>query len=195
MSNTSGLQPDLIGFYNSLLTHVPNARLTSGKRSASQGIGKAYKTSRHNTGEAMDFAPTPELAAFIRSPQGVALMRQYKVGYLDETTKEALAKSGGTGAHFHIGKDSALVARVAGMPAQPQRGQVVQPQQQVVQPQQQVAQPVAPVYDPFAEAQALYSLSAPVNIQPVETQDTGNDLANMLSLNETNPTIDYTKYF
>ena len=117
-------------------------------------------------------------------------MRQYKVGYLDETTKEALAKSGGTGAHFHIGKDSALVARVAGMPAQPQRGQVVQPQQQVTQP-------VAPVYDPFAEAQALYSLSAPVNIQPVETQDTGNDLANMLSLNETNPTTgtDYTKYF
>ena len=190
MSNTSGLQPDLIGFYNSLLTHVPNARLTSGKRSASQGIGKAYKTSRHNTGEAMDFAPTPELSAFIRSPQGAAIMRQYKVGYLDETTKEALAKSGGTGAHFHIGKDSALVARVAGMPAQPQRGQAVQPQQQV-------AQPVAPVYDPFAEAQALYSLSAPVNIQPVETQDTGNDLANMLSLNETNPTTgaDYSKYF
>ena len=191
MANTSGLQPDLVGFYNSLLTHVPNARLTSGKRSASQGIGKAYKTSRHNTGEAIDLAPTPELAAFIRSPQGTALMRQYRVGYLDETTKEALAKSGGTGAHFHIGKDSALVARVAGMLAQPQFGQTVQPQRQVAQ----AAQPVAPVYDPFAEAQALYSLSAPVNIQPVETQDTGNDLATMLSLGSANPTIDYTKYF
>ena len=186
MANTSGLQPDLVGFYNSLLTHVPNARLTSGKRSASQGIGKASKTSRHNTGEAMDFAPTPELAAFIRSPQGTALMQQYRVGYLDETTKEALAKSGGTGAHFHIGKDSALVARVAGGTPQPQP-----------QPQQQVAQPVAPVYDPFAEAQALYSLSAPVNIQPVDAQDTGNDLANMLSLNDTNPItgMDYSKYF
>ena len=188
MTNTSGLQPDLVGFYNSLLTQVPNARLTSGKRSASQGIGKASKTSRHNTGEAMDFAPTPELAAFMRSPQGTALMRQYRVGYLDETTKEALAKSGGTGAHFHIGKDSALVARVAGMPSQVQQRQV--------QPQQQVAQPVAPVYDPFAEAQALYSLSAPVNIQHPEENSSGT-LADMLSLNDTNPTTgtDYSKYF
>ena len=193
MVNTSGLQPDLVGFYNSLLTHVPNARLTSGKRSASQGIGKASKTSRHNTGEAMDFAPTPELAAFIRSPQGTALMRQYRVGYLDETTKEALAKSGGTGAHFHIGKDSALVARVAGMPSQVQQRQV-QPQQQVAQPQQQVAQPVAPAYDPFAEAQALYSLSAPVNIQQPEENSSGI-LADMLSLGNANPTTDYTKYF
>ena len=188
MTNTSGLQPDLVGFYNSLLTHVPNARLTSGKRSASQGIGKASKTSRHNTGEAVDLAPTPELAAFIRSPQGTALMRQYRVGYLDETTKEALAKSGGTGAHFHIGKDSALVARVAGMPPQVQQRQV--------QPQQRVAQPVAPVYDPFAEAQALYSLSAPANIQQPEENSSGI-LVDMLSLNDTNPTTgtDYSKYF
>ena len=188
MTNTSGLQPDLVGFYNSLLTQVPNARLTSGKRSASQGIGKASKTSRHNTGEAMDFAPTPELAAFMRSPQGTALMRQYRVGYLDETTKEALAKSGGTGAHFHIGKDSALVARVAGMPTQAQQRQV--------QPQQQVAQPVAPVYDPFAEAQALYSLSASANIQQPEENSSGI-LADMLSLDDTNPTTgtDYSKYF
>lgn len=187
MANTSGLQPDLVGFYNSLLTHVPNARLTSGKRSASQGIGKASKTSRHNTGEAMDFAPTPELAAFIRSPQGTALMRQYRVGYLDETTKEALAKSGGTGAHFHIGKDSALVARVAGTP--------LQAQQRGVQPQQQVAQPVAPVYDPFAEAQALYSLSAPSNVQAVADENNSGTLADMLSLGNSNPTTDYTKYF
>ena len=186
MANTSGLQPDLVGFYNSLLTHVPNARLTSGKRSASQGLGKASKTSRHNTGEAMDFAPTPELAAFIRSPQGTALMQQYRVGYLDETTKEALAKSGGTGAHFHIGRDSALVARVAGTPLQAQQGQV--------QSQQQVAQPVAPVYDPFAEAQALYSLSAPADIQQPEENNSGT-LADMLSLGNANPTTDYTKYF
>ena len=188
MTNTSGLQPDLVGFYNSLLTHVPNARLTSGKRSASQGIGKASKTSRHNTGEAMDFAPTPELAAFIRSPQGTALMRQHRVGYLDETTKEALAKSGGTGAHFHIGKDSALVARVAGGVPQPQQ------QTRVVQPQPQVAQPVASVYDPFAEANALYSLSAPVNIQQPE-ENNSETLADMLSLGNSNPTTDYTKYF
>ena len=187
MANTSGLQPDLVGFYNSLLTHVPNARLTSGKRSASQGIGKASKTSRHNTGEAMDFAPTPELASFIRSPQGDALMRQYRVGYLDETTKEALAKSGGTGAHFHIGKDSALVARVAGMPAQAQ-------QRQGVPSQQQVAQPVTPVYDPFAEAQALFSLSAPVSVQQPEENSSGT-LSDMLSLGDANPTTDYTKYF
>ena len=184
MANTSGLQPDLVGFYNSLLTHVPNARLTSGKRSASQGIGKASKTSRHNTGEAMDFAPTPELAAFIRSPQGTALMQQYRVGYLDETTKEALAKSGGTGAHFHIGKDSALVARVAGMPAQPQ-------------PQPRVAPPGAPVYDPLAEAQALYSLSAPINVQAVADENNSGTLADMLSLGNSNPTTgtDFSKYF
>lgn len=188
MPNTSGLQPDLVGFYNSLLTHVPNARLTSGKRSASQGIGKASKTSRHNTGEAMDFAPTPELAAFVRSPQGTALMQQYRVGYLDETTKEALAKSGGTGAHFHIGKDSALVARVAGGAPQPQQGRVVQPTQ--------VAQPITTAYDPFAEAQALYSLSAPANIQHPEENNSGT-LADMLSLGNSNPTMgtDFSKYF
>ena len=113
-------------------------------------------------------------------------MRQYRVGYLDETTKEALAKSGGTGAHFHIGRDSALVARVAGTPLQAQQGQV--------QSQQQVAQPVAPVYDPFAEAQALYSLSAPANIQHPEENNSGT-LADMLSLGNSNPTTDYTKYF
>ena len=111
---------------------------------------------------------------------------KHRVGYLDETTKEALAKSGGTGAHFHIGKDSALVARVASMPAQAQQRQV--------QPQPQVAQPVAPVYDPFAEAQALYSLSAPANIQHPEENSSGT-LSDMLSLGNANPTTDYTKYF
>ena len=39
---------------------------------------------------------------------------------MDETTKEALAKTGGTGVHYHVGEDSKLVAKARGNAGQPQ---------------------------------------------------------------------------
>ena len=45
-----------------------------------------------------------------RSKRFLDYMRSHKLGILDERSKEMLAKTGGTGAHFHIGPDGAAVA-------------------------------------------------------------------------------------
>ena len=45
-----------------------------------------------------------------RSKRFLDYMRSHKFGILDERSKEMLAQTGGTGAHFHIGPDRAAVA-------------------------------------------------------------------------------------
>lgn len=36
-------------------------------------------------------------------------MKKYKVGFLDESDPYTMRKTGATGPHFHIGKDSKLI--------------------------------------------------------------------------------------
>ena len=109
MANLDGLKPNLVGFYNDLKQAVPEATITSGKRN--KAIGTAGNASHHLKGGAMDFGADHKVGAFLSSQKGQELLSKYGLGYLDETTKEALAKTGGTGKHYHVGEDSRLVAK------------------------------------------------------------------------------------
>lgn len=107
-----GLAKKLVDFNKELLEYFPETRYTSGKRTAGEGVGKNAKISRHNTGEAVDIgAENKEVYNFLTNdPRGVSLLYKYGLGVLDETSEEIMKATGATGAHFHIGSDSKLVA-------------------------------------------------------------------------------------
>ena len=118
MANLDGLKPNLVGFYNELKQFVPEATITSGMRT--KPMGTAGEASHHLKGGAMDFGADPKVGAFLSSQKGQELLTKYGLGYMDETTKEALAKTGGTGVHYHVGEDSKLVAKARANAGQPQ---------------------------------------------------------------------------
>lgn len=105
------LSPDLKAFtqeYEELTGKV--FKITSAKREAKDKIGKGYEHSHHNTGDAYDFSAMnyEDYNFLVNTKEGLALMDKYKLGVLDETDPTTLEKTGGTGAHFHLGKDSKL---------------------------------------------------------------------------------------
>ena len=105
------LSPDLKAFtqeYEELTGKV--FKITSAKREAKDKIGKGHKHSHHNTGDALDFSAMnyEDYNFLVNTKEGLALMDKYKLGVLDETDPTTLEKTGGTGAHFHLGKDSKL---------------------------------------------------------------------------------------
>lgn len=84
-------------------------RITSGTR---PGAHTAQgKLSNHAIGRALDVTPIEgqtfeDLAEQIRnSPELIKYMREHGYGIYDETTPEVLAKTKGTGAHWHLGPD------------------------------------------------------------------------------------------
>lgn len=88
-------------------------RVTSGYRpGASTSNGSP---SWHSKGLALDIVPKHGVSweafqnHFKNSPRTLKWIRDNKFGILDETTPEMLAKTGGTGAHWHIGKDKIAV--------------------------------------------------------------------------------------
>lgn len=89
-------------------------RITSGYRPGAKT--KQGKSSHHGAGNAMDITPINGqtwdnlLSQMRRSKRFLDYMRSHGLGILDERSKEMLAKTGGTGAHFHIGPDRAAVA-------------------------------------------------------------------------------------
>lgn len=101
---------DLIGFRKELSKKFPSLIYTSGFRTPSQKIGKNYKTSRHNKGEAWDIEANKEVYEYLYNTlEGLELLNKYQLGILDETDPETMKRTGATGAHFHIGKDTTLV--------------------------------------------------------------------------------------
>lgn len=105
------LSPDLKAFtqeYEELTGKV--FKITSAKREAKDKIDKGYEHSHHNTGDALDFSAMnyEDYNFLVNTKEGLALMDKYKLGVLDETDPTTLEKTGGTGAHFHLGKDSKL---------------------------------------------------------------------------------------
>jgi hypothetical protein len=87
--------------------------VTSAKRKASNNIGKAKKTSYHNTGNAIDLRPDEKVFNYLyNSPKGLEILNKYGLGLLDETSEEMLQKTGGTAPHLHIGADPKYVEQV-----------------------------------------------------------------------------------
>lgn len=84
-------------------------KVTSGRRPGA--TTKQGKRSYHADGYAVDIVPIEGetfddiLSQIKASPTLVSYMKNQGFGIIDERSKEMLAKTGGTGAHFHIGKD------------------------------------------------------------------------------------------
>lgn len=109
--------PDIqVGEMQGLLDAFADAgislRITSGTRPGARTA--QGKQSNHAIGRALDVTPVAgqtqkdfeDLAEAIRnSPDLVAYMREHGYGIYDETTPEALSRTGGTGAHWHLGPD------------------------------------------------------------------------------------------
>lgn len=89
-------------------------RITSGLRPGAKT--KQGKMSHHAAGNAIDVTPIEgqtyvDLTTKIRnSPEFVKWMREHGYGIYDETTAAVMAKTGASGAHWHIGPDRVAVA-------------------------------------------------------------------------------------
>ena len=110
ISKSNGkMHQDLVDLQNLFTKYKLPITITSGYREGATTSNGSR--SFHATGEAMDIIPTEghtfqEISDMIRNTPEIAnFMKSHQLGVLDETTKEMLAKTGGTGAHYHIGRD------------------------------------------------------------------------------------------
>ena len=107
--NWEGVDNDIIGFRNELYDLFPDkVKVTSAKRYGNN-VGKSGNKSRHNKGQALDLGYDKDIQKFLYTAKGDALLIKYNLGFLDESLEHNLKKTRGTGAHFHIGKDSTLI--------------------------------------------------------------------------------------
>lgn len=111
----SGVQiGNMQSFLDEAAKHGIYFRVTSGLRPGAKT--SSGKTSWHSSGDALDITPLEgqtwdDLRESFRSvPELLTWMQNQGYGILDETTEEMLAKTKGTGAHFHIGKDQSALA-------------------------------------------------------------------------------------
>lgn len=101
-------------FLDEAAKHGVYFRVTSGLRPGAKT--SSGKTSWHSSGDALDITPLEGKTwddlreSFRSSPELITWMQNQGYGILDETTEEMLAKTGGTGAHFHIGRDKSALA-------------------------------------------------------------------------------------
>ena len=94
------------GFLDEAAKYGVYFRVTSGVRDGA--ITSNGNRSNHATGDAIDITPLDgqswdELVSQIKnSPELLDYMRKHKMRILDERTPDILAKTSGTGAHFHV---------------------------------------------------------------------------------------------
>ena len=88
-------------------------RITSGSRPGaltSKGL-----PSHHDTGDALDITPIKGqtwedlISQMKNSKKFIAYMQEHNLGILDERSQKMQAKTGATGAHFHIGPDRSAI--------------------------------------------------------------------------------------
>lgn len=107
--SSSKMHQDLVDLQNLFTKYNLPITITSGYREGATTSNGSR--SFHATGEAMDIVPTEghsfqEISDMIRNTPEIAnFMRSHQLGVLDETSKEMLARTGGTGAHYHVGRD------------------------------------------------------------------------------------------
>ena len=93
-------------FLDEAAKHGIYFRVTSGVREGATTLNG--NASNHSTGDAIDITPLDgqswnELITQMKnSPELLDYMRKHKMRILDERSPEVLAKTGGTGAHFHV---------------------------------------------------------------------------------------------
>lgn len=105
-----GLKDNMVGFTNELTTIFPDLRVTSVFREGAKT--KQGNVSRHSLGEAVDIEDRKDIYDYLwNTREGITLLNKYSLGVLDETSPEMLAKTDGTGAHYHIGADSTIVPK------------------------------------------------------------------------------------
>lgn len=102
------LHTDITGLLDLFNKYNIRVRVTSGYREGATTSNGSQ--SHHATGHAIDVVPVDgnfaKLAIAIKTnPEIRNYMMSKGLGVLDETTKEMLARTGGTGAHYHIGPD------------------------------------------------------------------------------------------
>lgn len=108
-TTTRGVSAALKGLQNLFVKYNVPVIITSDYRAAAKT--KQGRQSHHATGNAMDIIPKDghdfaEIAKIIReTPEIKTYMQQHGYGVLDETTEAMLKRTGGTGAHYHIGPD------------------------------------------------------------------------------------------
>lgn len=89
-------------------------RITSGTRPGSKTSNGSI--SHHSSGNAIDITPIQGqswddlINQMGKSKRFISYMREHKLGILDERSKKMQAKTGATGAHFHIGPDIAALS-------------------------------------------------------------------------------------
>ena len=89
-------------------------RITSGSRPGSKTSNGSM--SHHSSGNALDITPIQGqswddlINQMRKSKRFVSYMREHKLGILDERSKKMQARTGATGAHFHIGPDLNAIA-------------------------------------------------------------------------------------
>ena len=95
------LSEEMNEFTAKLTEKFPELRITSGKR---EGSGKSH----HHTGDAIDIGKEHANVYdyLMNTKEGLSLMGQFGLGVIDETDPVMMAKTGATGPHFHIGKDT-----------------------------------------------------------------------------------------
>lgn len=106
----SQLDPNIQNFLTELYdTTGRTLTLTSGRREGGS------KLSHHHSGNAIDFKADEfeQYNYLFNTRDGLNLMNKYGLGIIDETDPRMLAKTKGTGAHFHIGKDSTFAKIVS----------------------------------------------------------------------------------
>lgn len=100
---TKHIDNDLVMFASKAKELFPDLKITSGYRPSART--KKGNVSRHSKGEALDFGAHDGFHKWLYSKDGDMWMKYFKVGLLDETLKKNLDKTGGSGPHFHVGKD------------------------------------------------------------------------------------------
>jgi len=87
--------------------------VTSGYRPGSKTASN--KRSWHSLGMAVDIKPAGTETweslkrKIVSTPEVLNYFKENKLGIYDETTREVLAKTGGSGLHFHIGPDNVAI--------------------------------------------------------------------------------------
>ena len=105
---TKSLEVDLRKLADTFASKGVPVKITSLRREGAKTSNG--EMSHHANGNAMDIVPLSgnftQLLKLLRDDEEIRnQMSKLGVGYINETTKEMLAQTGGTGAHIHIGGD------------------------------------------------------------------------------------------